>query len=631
MSKPIRVLMVEDSEDDAQLILLELKRGGFEPNFERVDTPEAMKMALDRREWDIILADYVMPRFSGLEALKIVKEKGLDLPFIVISGKIGEDVAVAAIKAGARDYILKNSLKRVGVAVDRELEETKIRKERKQAEKELKVSETRYRRLFETAQDGILILDEETARITEVNPFLVDMLGYSRQDILGKKLWQIGAFRDIEVCQRTFLELQKKGFIRYKDLPLETKDGRHIDVEFVSNIYQVDHKKVIQCNIRDITDRKHFEEIKDDFVSMVSHELRTPLTTIRESVSQTLDGILGEVTEQQREILFMALSDIDRLTRIINDLLDISKIDANKMKMKIEMCEMVALALEIISSFALQAKAKGLEMKGCFSKEKIKAYVDKDRITQVFSNLIGNAIKFTQNGYIEVSIVDKEGKIECSVSDTGPGIDKKDLPQLFDKFQQFGHQVSGEEKGTGLGLAISKGIVELHKGKIWVESQVNVGTKFSFVLPKFTGKESISEGLKKAIKEGQPLSVLVFDIKNFEALQQKIGEERAGLIVHTCWELLKDNLRRDEDNLGIEDIHTILVILPKTEKGNATSVLERMNSLIRAYLSKEGLEKEVDLVSEVIAHPDNGKTEEEFFSKITNIMANQREVYVTNE
>jgi len=134
--------------------------------------------------------------------------------------------------------------------------------ERKRVEETLRVSEARYRRLFESALDGILILDEETARITEVNPFLIDMLGYSRQDLLGKKLWQIGAFKDIEVCQRAFLELQKKGSIRYEDIPLETKDGRHIDVEFVGNIYSVDHKKVVQCNIRDITDRKRFEEVK---------------------------------------------------------------------------------------------------------------------------------------------------------------------------------------------------------------------------------------------------------------------------------------------------------------------------------------------------------------------------------
>ena len=250
---------------------------------------------------------------------------------------------------------------------------------------------------------------------------------------------------------------------------------------------QVDGKLVSRV-LRYAVERMRLKQVKDEFVGMVSHELRTPMTSIREVISQTLDGILGETTPEQREFLSMALSDVDRLSRMIDDLLDISKLDAGKMKMKINMCEMVALVLKIISSFVSQAKAKGLEMKGSFSKEKIKAYVDKDRITQVFSNLIGNAVKFTQRGHIEISVVDREDAVECSVSDTGPGIAKKDLPQLFDKFQQFGHQVNGEEKGTGLGLAISKGIVELHKGKIWVESQVNVGTKFIFVLPKYTGK-----------------------------------------------------------------------------------------------------------------------------------------------
>ena len=393
---------------------------------------------------------------------------------------------------------------------------------------------------------------------------------------------------------------------------------------------QVDGKLVSRV-LRYAVERKHLEQVKDEFLGTVSHELRTPLTSIREAVSQTLDGVLGEITKQQREILSLALSDIDRLTRLINDLLDISKIEAGKMKMKIEICEMVALVLKIISSFAPQAEAKGLEMKGCFSKEKIKAYVDKDGITQVFSNLIGNAVKFTQKGHIEISLVDREDAIECSVSDTGPGIAKKDFAQLFDKFQQFGHPVSGEEKGTGLGLAITKGIVELHKGEIRVESQVNAGTKFTFVLPKFTGKELISEGLKKAIKEGQPLSVLIFDIKNLEAIQQKIGEERAGLIVHTCWELLKNNLRRDEDNLGIEGLHTILTVLPGTEKESAASALERMNNLLRSYLLREKIEEEVDLVFEIIAYPDDVKTEEELLSRLENILATKGEVEVSSK
>jgi PAS domain S-box-containing protein len=132
--------------------------------------------------------------------------------------------------------------------------------ERKKIEEALQVSETRYRRLFETARDGILILDADTGEIFDVNPFLIEMLGYSHEAFLGKRLWEIGAFRDIEASKVAFSELQNKGYVRYEDLPLETRDGGHIDVEFVSNVYLVNHKKVIQCNVRDITQRRRIEE-----------------------------------------------------------------------------------------------------------------------------------------------------------------------------------------------------------------------------------------------------------------------------------------------------------------------------------------------------------------------------------
>jgi PAS domain S-box-containing protein len=132
--------------------------------------------------------------------------------------------------------------------------------ERNQAREVLEVSETRYRRLFETAQDGILIVDADTGQISDVNPFLIQMLGYSYEDFLGSKLWEIGAFKDIEASQAAFSELQTRGYVRYEDLPLQTRDGRSIAVEFVSNVYLVDHHKVIQCNIRDITERKKAEE-----------------------------------------------------------------------------------------------------------------------------------------------------------------------------------------------------------------------------------------------------------------------------------------------------------------------------------------------------------------------------------
>ena len=151
-------------------------------------------------------------------------------------------------------------------------------------EEALKTSETRYRRLFEAAQDGILILDAETGQIVDVNPFLLEMLGYSHEELLGKKLWEIGTFRDIEASKATSLELKSKGYVRYHDLPLETKEGRQIAVEFVSNVYLVNHHKVIQCNIRDTTERKlSAEALKKSHNELERQavELRTALSEIK--------------------------------------------------------------------------------------------------------------------------------------------------------------------------------------------------------------------------------------------------------------------------------------------------------------------------------------------------------------
>src|ERR1051325_9405813 len=184
-------------------------------------------------------------------------------------------------------------------------------------QEELQDSETRYRRLFETARDGILILNAGSGKIIDVNAFMVELLGYSRDEFLGKQLWEIGLFHDKSASQQAFRELQLDGYLRYEDLPLQTTDGKLREVEFVSNVYDEDRHPVIQCNIRDITDRKHAEEerrvllasaqaaraeadtansIKDEFLATVSHELRTPLTAIL-GWSEMLVG--GKLDEQE--------------------------------------------------------------------------------------------------------------------------------------------------------------------------------------------------------------------------------------------------------------------------------------------------------------------------------------------
>jgi FixJ family two-component response regulator len=176
-STPLRVLLIDDEIDDARLIARELQRSGYEVSWNWVQTAPELEVAL-QQQWDVITCDWVMPAFSAPAALKLLGEHGVDLPVIIVSGQAAEEVTVTAMKAGAHDVVSKHNLTRLGPAVERELRETEVRRARGLAEAALKQSEARYRRLFETAKDGIIILDAATGQITDVNPFLVELLGY---------------------------------------------------------------------------------------------------------------------------------------------------------------------------------------------------------------------------------------------------------------------------------------------------------------------------------------------------------------------------------------------------------------------------------------------------------------------
>ena len=231
-------------------------------------------------------------------------------------------------------------------------------------------------------------------------------------------------------------------------------------------------------------DLQSLDQLKTDFINIASHELRTPLAIIKEAVSQLLDGLHGSVTLKQRDFLMLCLGDVDRLKRLIDDLLDISKIEAGQFKLIQEHVDIVSLARRVMASFSIKARSANLELRENFPSKEAMAFVDKDSIIRVFTNLIGNAMKFTVEGYIEVSVEDKADSVHCAVSDTGRGISEYELPKLFSKFQQFGTAGSGAEKGSGLGLNISKGLLDLHHADIWVESSINKGTKFTFTLLK---------------------------------------------------------------------------------------------------------------------------------------------------
>jgi PAS domain S-box-containing protein len=261
MKLKIRILMIEDSEADKELILLELRRGGYEPDYECVETSAAMRKALTERQWDIILSDYAMPHFDGLSALRILQTDGIDIPFIIISGTIGEDVAVTVMKAGAHDYIMKDNLRRLIPAIERELKEAEIRRRQKETEKDLLLSEENFKNVFHNSSIGISItmLDGRM----QMNPAYCRILGYSPKE-LEKIKWQtITHPDDVEHNQSIVADIiaGKMNSARWEKRYFH-KNGNIVWVD-ISSVLQRDEHNVPMyfiTSINDITERKNLEE-----------------------------------------------------------------------------------------------------------------------------------------------------------------------------------------------------------------------------------------------------------------------------------------------------------------------------------------------------------------------------------
>ncbi|HEY8226420.1 MAG TPA: ATP-binding protein, partial [Pyrinomonadaceae bacterium] len=368
----------------------------------------------------------------------------------------------------------------------------------------LRTSEIRYRRLFESARDGILILNAVTLKITDVNPFMMELLGYSRDEFLGKELWEIGLFSDKEASQKAFRELQAKGYLRYEDLPLQTVEGRLREVEFVSNVYEEDSHQVIQCNIRDITERKRAEEerrlllesveaaraeadtanvIKDEFLATVSHELRTPLTSILGWSNLLTTGNLDE--QASKRALETIARNARAQRRLIDDLLDVSRIITGKLRLHMRRVELAQMIEAVVEGLRPAADSRNIHFQTALDRRVSPMSGDPDRLQQIIWNLLSNAIKFTpKGGRVRVRLERIDSHVEITITDTGEGIEPELLPHVFDRFRQSDSSNTRGYGGLGLGLSIVRELVELHGGTVSVASPgLGGGTTFKLILP----------------------------------------------------------------------------------------------------------------------------------------------------
>jgi two-component system, NarL family, sensor histidine kinase UhpB len=316
MGVPIEVLLVEDSEDDALLLLRQLRRGGYEPAWKRVDTAEAMEAALDERGWDLVVSDHNMPTFSSVAALDLLRRKGfVDLPFIIVSGQIGEDAAVAAMKAGAQDYLMKDNLTRLNTAIERELREAEVRRERRRAEE-------KYRSIFENAVEGIFQTTVD-GRFLTANPALARMFGYESPEELLEAVSDIGHEIYVEAKRRVELYrlAQQNGFVSGFEVRMYRKDGSSMWASMSARaIYDTSGEIAgYEGTIEDITARKRAEEalreIREAERRRISRELHDVVLQDLTYALQSMDVVRkmpdsvdpGEEAKRQEEALKRAV------------------------------------------------------------------------------------------------------------------------------------------------------------------------------------------------------------------------------------------------------------------------------------------------------------------------------------
>jgi PAS domain S-box-containing protein len=379
----------------------------------------------------------------------------------------------------------------------------KIKKPSNPVEDSLKYSELSYRRLFETAQIGILIIDAGTGRIIDVNPFLIDLLGYSRKDFIDKSLWDIGRFKDIRISKSAYKDLMRNGFLRYEHLPLKTKDGRHIEVEFVSNVYQAGQKRMIQCNIRDISQRKAHEKSQIRIESQLKQAQKmATVAALAGGIAHQFNNALTEITSSLKvleikgkyqelvECLQLMEKAANRMSRLTLKLLAY----ARGGKYSIEAIFLSDLVRD--SLLLLKPRLKPhVAIDTDISPDLLPINANRDQMLLVLQAILTNALEAIETqGLIRITghkeeMTEKRVKhfpgmtpgiyTTLTVKDNGKGMEKEACSRVFEPF------FTAHFPGRGLGMAAVYRIVKNHDGWISVESQLGKGTLVKIQLPAF--------------------------------------------------------------------------------------------------------------------------------------------------
>ncbi|HSU56942.1 MAG TPA: response regulator [Candidatus Dormibacteraeota bacterium] len=567
MAAPSRFLALEDDPSDC--ILLKRRLLAEWPGCEVVEvaTEKDFTRVLKRGGIDLIISDYWLPGFHGLDALKLARTLRPDVPVLFFSGVMGDDVAVESLKAGATDYVLKDRPARLVPAIRRALQEAAESARRTEVDAKLRSSTQALTDAIRTHQalvnsvDGIVWQAElPSLRFTFVSQQAERLLGYpARRWLEEPNFWQDHIFsedsaRALELCRelnnenqhRTFeyrmvaadgrlvwlrdmvsVRAEKDGSVRIQGIMVDcsrTKaaEQARVQSERVKAAMQQELKKSNESLVR------KNEEIQN-FYHTLSHELKTPLTSAREFVSIVIDGLAGPLVPRQLEYLEIARDSCDQLRACINDLLDATLIETGKVKMDIKPAPLAPLLHKVTLAMGRTAEVKGIEIVEQLQPGLPDVAIDEHRMIQVVSNLFTNALKYTSAGgtiVLKAGVVPNRPElVRVSVADNGCGIPKKEQERIFEHLYQIKSGDAATEKGIGLGLYLCREFVELHGGTISVESEPGKGSTFAFVLP--TTRESIKTNVLIVDDDAELIEILprIFDAEHFNVHTARNGFE----------------------------------------------------------------------------------------------------------
>ncbi|MFA6597520.1 MAG: response regulator [Ignavibacteriaceae bacterium] len=512
MEKELKILLLEDVPEDAEIIERELKQYGLSFKSKRVETESDFLNALTTFSPDIILADYLLPSFNAVYALADKNCVAPDLPFIVVTGSISEDVAVECMKAGANDYILKTNLKRLGVSISSALKNAEVMKEKK-------IAERKIIQLLRAAEQSptVIVITDIKGNITYVNPRYEELSGYSAEETLGKNLclrspgikeeeykiiWDtISSGKTWKGDVQKFKKNGELYWISSSISPVKLEDGTIIN--YVCNQEDITDKR---SDLAELENAKKLAEdaslMKSNLLENLSHEFRTPLN----GILGYSDIIESEVDDQETKNMARGIHRAGkRLLDTLTAILDLSQLEKEKALIKLVQIKVTSLVNSVIDEYSPLAKHKGLDFQCTIDGYSYSAIADERFLTKSLSYIIDNAIKFTNEGKITVDVfpIEKDGFsfLQFDIADTGIGIAEENQSIIFKEFKQLSEGLSRGYEGTGIGLYLAQCMINHLQGEIKVKSKWGVGSTFSIIIPAEKEEMPIQNQILNQVKE----------------------------------------------------------------------------------------------------------------------------------